>query len=94
MFVSWGERAGAISVSLQMLTNDGNPDGLFRAAFMQSGSHIRTGDITQVREPPITFTELLRNLFFRANHIMTTSSIALDAPVTLIPFLVCARYPM
>ncbi|KAI0314399.1 carotenoid ester lipase precursor [Amylostereum chailletii] len=36
----WGESAGAISVALQMLTNGGNTEGLFRAAFMQSGSPI------------------------------------------------------
>lgn len=29
-----------------MLTNDGNPDGLFRGAFMESGSPIPVGDIT------------------------------------------------
>jgi carboxylesterase type B len=42
----WGESAGAISISLQMLTNGGNTEGLFRAAFMQSGSPIPVGDIT------------------------------------------------
>ncbi|KAJ7791515.1 Alpha/Beta hydrolase protein [Mycena olivaceomarginata] len=34
----WGESSGAISVSLQMLANGGDMEGLFRAAFMQSGS--------------------------------------------------------
>jgi carboxylesterase type B len=42
----WGESAGAISISLHMLTNDGNTEGLFRGAFMQSGSPIPVGDIT------------------------------------------------
>ncbi|KIJ21000.1 hypothetical protein PAXINDRAFT_66810 [Paxillus involutus ATCC 200175] len=42
----WGESAGAMSVALHMVTNGGNPDGLFRAAFMQSGSPIPVGDIT------------------------------------------------
>jgi acetylcholinesterase len=42
----WGESAGAISVSLQMLANDGNPEGLFRAAFMQSGSPTPVGDLS------------------------------------------------
>ncbi|KAH9970734.1 carotenoid ester lipase precursor [Lactifluus volemus] len=42
----WGESAGAISVALHMVANDGNSDGLFRAAFMQSGSPPSTGDIT------------------------------------------------
>ncbi|KAH8982052.1 carotenoid ester lipase precursor [Lactarius hatsudake] len=42
----WGESAGAISVSLQMLANGGNTEGLFRAAFMQSGSPTPVGDIT------------------------------------------------
>ncbi|KAF8158420.1 carotenoid ester lipase precursor [Crassisporium funariophilum] len=42
----WGESAGAISVSLHMLANGGNTQGLFRAAFMQSGAPIPVGDIT------------------------------------------------
>ncbi|TFK33460.1 carotenoid ester lipase precursor [Crucibulum laeve] len=42
----WGESAGAISVSLHMLANNGNTEGLFRAAFMQSGSPLPVGDIT------------------------------------------------
>lgn len=36
-----------MSVALQMLTNGGNPEGLFRAAFMQSGSPIPVGDLTK-----------------------------------------------
>ena len=46
MTPSWGESAGAISVALHMVTNGGNPDGLFRAAFMEGGSPIPVGDIT------------------------------------------------
>ncbi|KAF8955263.1 carotenoid ester lipase precursor [Flammula alnicola] len=42
----WGESAGAISVSLHMLADGGNPGGLFRAAFMESGAPIPVGDIT------------------------------------------------
>ncbi|KIM43069.1 hypothetical protein M413DRAFT_26269 [Hebeloma cylindrosporum] len=42
----WGESAGAISASLQMLANGGNTEGLFRGAFMQSGAPIPVGDIT------------------------------------------------
>ncbi|KAF8073584.1 carotenoid ester lipase precursor [Lyophyllum atratum] len=42
----WGESAGAISVSLQMVANNGNSEGLFRAGFMQSGSPIPVADIT------------------------------------------------
>ncbi|EIN05435.1 carotenoid ester lipase [Punctularia strigosozonata HHB-11173 SS5] len=34
----WGESAGAISVGSQMMTNGGNTEGLFRGAFMESGS--------------------------------------------------------
>ena len=40
---SWGESAGAISVALHMFYNGGNTDGLFRAAFMESGNAIPTG---------------------------------------------------
>ncbi|KAJ7777805.1 carotenoid ester lipase precursor [Mycena olivaceomarginata] len=39
----WGESAGAISVSLHMLANGGNTEGLFRAGFMQSGSPMPVG---------------------------------------------------
>ncbi|EKM55972.1 uncharacterized protein PHACADRAFT_256969 [Phanerochaete carnosa HHB-10118-sp] len=42
----WGASAGAISVSLQMLTNGGDTEGLFHGAFMESGSPIPVGDIT------------------------------------------------
>ncbi|KIJ12829.1 hypothetical protein PAXINDRAFT_117796 [Paxillus involutus ATCC 200175] len=42
----WGQSAGAMSVGLQMVTNGGNPDGLFRAAFMESGSPLPLGDIS------------------------------------------------
>ncbi|KAG7088901.1 hypothetical protein E1B28_012846 [Marasmius oreades] len=41
----WGESAGAMSVSLQMLADGGDTKGLFRAGFMQSGSPIPVGDI-------------------------------------------------
>ncbi|KAJ7124154.1 carotenoid ester lipase precursor [Mycena epipterygia] len=41
----WGESAGAISVSLQMLTNGGDTEGLFRAGFMESGSPIPVGPV-------------------------------------------------
>lgn len=43
----WGQSAGAISSSLHMLTNNGDPAGLFRGAFMQSGAPIPVGDITR-----------------------------------------------
>ncbi|KAG8930205.1 hypothetical protein FRC03_009068 [Tulasnella sp. 419] len=42
----WGQSAGAMSVGMHMLTNDGNHEGLFRAAVMQSGAPIPVGDIT------------------------------------------------
>ncbi|KAL0959303.1 hypothetical protein HGRIS_014567 [Hohenbuehelia grisea] len=42
----WGESAGAISVTMQMLAFDGNTEGLFRAAFMESGGPWPAGDIT------------------------------------------------
>ncbi|KAJ6555000.1 carotenoid ester lipase precursor [Mycena vulgaris] len=41
----WGESAGAMSVSLHMLANGGNTEGLFRAGFMQSGSPIPVGPL-------------------------------------------------
>ncbi|PFH48025.1 hypothetical protein AMATHDRAFT_66371 [Amanita thiersii Skay4041] len=39
----WGQSAGAMSVAMQMITNDGDTEGLFHAAFMQSGSPIPFG---------------------------------------------------
>ncbi|KAI0681827.1 carotenoid ester lipase precursor [Earliella scabrosa] len=45
----WGESAGSISVALQMLTNNGDPEGLFRAGIMSSGSLVPTGDITDLQ---------------------------------------------
>lgn len=42
---SWGESSGAISVALQMLTSEGNTEGLFRAAVMESGASIPVGAI-------------------------------------------------
>lgn len=42
----WGESAGAISSALHMVMNGGDNEGLFRAAFMESGAPIPVGDIT------------------------------------------------
>ncbi|TDL14970.1 sterol esterase [Rickenella mellea] len=48
----WGESAGAISVGLQMVVNDGFTGGLFRGAFMESGSPLFLSDIiTSGQEP-------------------------------------------
>lgn len=47
--ISWGESAGAISVSLHMLTNGGDTQGLFRAGFMESGSPGTYGDILETQ---------------------------------------------
>lgn len=41
----FGESAGAISVALQMVSNGGNTEGLFRAAFCLSGAPIPVGSI-------------------------------------------------
>ncbi|KAI0091260.1 carotenoid ester lipase precursor [Irpex rosettiformis] len=40
----WGESAGAISVGHHLIANGGDTEGLFHAAFMQSGSVIPYGD--------------------------------------------------
>ncbi|KAI0056007.1 carotenoid ester lipase precursor [Artomyces pyxidatus] len=45
----WGLSAGAISVALQMVTNGGHNEGLFRAGFMQSGSPVPVGSITALQ---------------------------------------------
>ncbi|KAI0770567.1 Alpha/Beta hydrolase protein [Fomes fomentarius] len=45
----WGQSAGSISVASQLLTNDGDTEGLFRAGIMSSASLAPTGDITEVQ---------------------------------------------
>ncbi|KAF8815491.1 carotenoid ester lipase precursor [Phlegmacium glaucopus] len=42
----WGESAGAESIGLHLVLNDGNPEGLFHGAFMESGSPTSLQDIT------------------------------------------------
>ncbi|KAI0699098.1 carotenoid ester lipase precursor [Cytidiella melzeri] len=43
----WGESAGAMSAALHLVANDGNNEGLFRGAFMESGATIPVGDISE-----------------------------------------------
>ncbi|KAI0812536.1 carotenoid ester lipase precursor [Irpex lacteus] len=43
----WGQSAGSISVAMHMLANEGNTEGLFHAAFMESGTTVPAGDITE-----------------------------------------------
>ena len=49
LFIRWGESAGSISVAMQILANNGNSEGLFRGAFMQSGGPIswKTGTLEE-----------------------------------------------
>ena len=47
---SWGQSAGAISVSLHMLANGGNNEGLFRAGFLESGAPGPYGDILELQD--------------------------------------------
>ncbi|VDC07067.1 unnamed protein product [Peniophora sp. CBMAI 1063] len=46
----WGGSAGAISTGLQMLTNGGDTEGLFRTAFMSSGGALPTGTVENVQD--------------------------------------------
>ncbi|KAI0628178.1 carotenoid ester lipase precursor [Trametes polyzona] len=45
----WGESAGAWSVALQMTANNGDTEGLFRAAWMESGSVLPTRSIRELQ---------------------------------------------
>ncbi|TBU44216.1 alpha/beta-hydrolase [Dichomitus squalens] len=45
----WGPSAGAISSALQMVTNGGNTEGLFRGSVMSAGSTIPTGYIEELQ---------------------------------------------
>ncbi|VDB85391.1 unnamed protein product [Peniophora sp. CBMAI 1063] len=51
----WGQSAGAISVSLQMLTNDGDTEDLFHAAWMHSGAPLPTGPIENGQEAWLSY---------------------------------------
>ncbi|KAF9224035.1 alpha/beta-hydrolase [Gyrodon lividus] len=42
----WGQGAGAVSASLQMLVNNGSTEGLFRGAFLESGAPVPTGHVS------------------------------------------------
>ncbi|KAH6916593.1 carotenoid ester lipase [Coprinopsis sp. MPI-PUGE-AT-0042] len=42
----WGQSAGAISAGLQMVANNGTDEGLFHAAFLQSGAPVPLGPLT------------------------------------------------
>ncbi|KAI0030226.1 carotenoid ester lipase precursor [Vararia minispora EC-137] len=53
----WGESAGAISVTAQMLMDDGNAGGLFRAAFAQSGSPLATSTVEDNQALMDTFVD-------------------------------------
>ena len=54
IFVSWGQSAGSISAALHMLANNGDNEGLFRGAFMQSGGPIswKTGTLEEGKNHP------------------------------------------
>ncbi|KAI0688202.1 carotenoid ester lipase precursor [Cerioporus squamosus] len=45
----WGESAGSSSAFLQLFANDGDNEGLFRAAIMNSGFALSTGDIDEIQ---------------------------------------------
>ncbi|PPR02364.1 hypothetical protein CVT24_011708 [Panaeolus cyanescens] len=53
----WGQSSGAISTTLQMITNNGNNEGLFRAAILQSGAPLPVGNIT--KGPNQSFYDLI-----------------------------------
>ncbi|KAG0695871.1 Alpha/Beta hydrolase protein [Suillus ampliporus] len=46
----WGESSGGMSIVLHMVANGGDTEGLFRAAFLESGTAISVGDITHGQE--------------------------------------------
>ncbi|KAI0351864.1 carotenoid ester lipase [Trametes cingulata] len=45
----WGESAGSSSVAFQMLTNNGNTEGLFRAGWMESGAVTPAGNSSKLQ---------------------------------------------
>lgn len=56
MVNSWGESAGAVSVATHMIIYDGDTQGLFRAAYMQSGSPVPVGPIEGGQKCICSFT--------------------------------------
>lgn len=44
VYYSWGQSSGSISVGLHLIANGGNTEGLFHAAFMESGFPNPYGD--------------------------------------------------
>ena len=45
----FGESAGSLAIATHMVLNDGNPDGLFRAAIMASGGIMKLKDYHHVQ---------------------------------------------
>ncbi|KAI0819592.1 carotenoid ester lipase precursor [Trametes gibbosa] len=45
----WGESAGSQAVAFQMIANDGNTEGLFRAGWMESGSALPSGEFSKLQ---------------------------------------------
>ena len=74
-----------------MLANGGNPEGLFRAAFMQSGSPTPVGDITHVGNYIVNSFNSKRAC--RVNNIMISSLQTLVARALPTPWIVCGQYP-
>ncbi|KAI0794098.1 carotenoid ester lipase precursor [Fomes fomentarius] len=77
----WGESAGAISTSLQMLANGGNTEGLFRAGIMNSGGPPPLATLPSFRTPTTSFLACLRTvpvdkLLAAANQTPTVISFA------------------
>ncbi|KAI0060995.1 carotenoid ester lipase precursor [Artomyces pyxidatus] len=75
----WGQSAGAISVSLQLVTNGGNNEGLFRAAFMDSGSPLPVGPIAEEQSVYDTFVANVG-----CSHSYNTLQCLREAPITKI----------
>ncbi|KAI0060931.1 carotenoid ester lipase precursor [Artomyces pyxidatus] len=75
----WGQSAGAVSVSLQMVTNGGNNEGLFRAAFMESGSPFPVGPITESQPAYDAFV-----LNAGCSHANNTLQCLREAPISSI----------
>lgn len=94
VYDSWGQSAGAISVSLQMLAFGGSTGGLFRGAFMQSGAPVPIGDLTGgqvcIYRHAISFPWFAEH--GSNSNIMMPSSPTLDAPKRPIPSLACEMF--
>lgn len=72
MVDSWGQSAGAVSVAMHMMAYDGDSEGLFRSAFMESGGPFDTGFLEDGTRDPGAVDEYT-HITAQASRSLTSS---------------------